>query len=62
MPSCRATLVVAPVVLSRCAGAVVIATDLYERLLTGREWSRQQLEERLLVLFESTFVSHAAGR
>lgn len=40
----------------------LIATDLFERLLTGREWSRQQLEERLLVLFEATFVSHDGAR
>ncbi len=35
----------------------LIATDLFERLLTGRAWSREALDEHLWTLCEATFVS-----
>lgn len=35
----------------------LIATDLFERLLTGRAWSQEALEAHLWTLCEATFVS-----
>jgi len=35
----------------------LIATDLFERLLTGRGWSSAAAEDHLLALCEATFVS-----
>ena len=35
----------------------LIATDLFDRLLTGREWTREELEEHLVAVYEGIFVS-----
>ncbi|GAA5106628.1 TetR/AcrR family transcriptional regulator [Haloechinothrix salitolerans] len=35
----------------------LIATDLFERLLTGRSWSSSSLEEHLWALCQATFVT-----
>ncbi len=40
----------------------LISTDMIERLLVDRRWSRQRLAEHLTVLLQSTFVGDAEER
>ncbi|QKW37233.1 TetR/AcrR family transcriptional regulator [Actinomadura sp. NAK00032] len=39
----------------------LIATDVFERLLTGREWTREALADHLAAMYEATFVSGPGG-
>ncbi|MBB6546951.1 TetR/AcrR family transcriptional regulator [Nonomuraea rubra] len=39
----------------------LISTDLFDRIMTERDWPQEQVEEHLLALYESTFVHPASG-